>query len=159
MGNADVEVFIVEDESAKRKHIAEFVREAFPRVALGEAKSVSSALAFLEIFTPSLVILDMSLPTFDVKDRESGWRPQGAGGQEVLRFMQMSEMQVPVVLVTGYEAFHGDGVGDPVNIPSLNDKLVSEFGDIFLGTVYYNSTYDGWNSDLFRYMQLVLGVE
>lgn len=87
-----LKILLVEDEAPKSTHIATFLKSICPSVSIHLARSVNSACNFLENEHSDLVILDMSLPTFDVCDRETGGRPQGFGGIEVLRFMTMEEI-------------------------------------------------------------------
>jgi CheY-like chemotaxis protein len=80
-----VHILLVEDEAPKSTHIERFLKNLAPNVVISLAKSVNSAFDALEQNVPDLLLLDMSLPTFDIGDRESGGRPQGFGGIEILR--------------------------------------------------------------------------
>ncbi|MCQ8779993.1 response regulator, partial [Escherichia coli] len=79
-----LKVLLVEDEGPKQAHVVNFLG-FLGEVSVNVARSVTSAMTCLEIETPDLLLLDMSLPTFDIGEGEAGGRPQGFGGIEVLR--------------------------------------------------------------------------
>jgi hypothetical protein len=103
----------------------------------------------LEAESVSLLLLDMSLPTFDVGERESGGRPQGFGGIEVLRHMTMAEISCPTVVITGYEGFTREGQ-KTVDLAQLRAELDEEFPTLLRAVLHYNSTYDEWKTVLAR---------
>jgi CheY-like chemotaxis protein len=108
---------------------------------------VNSALDEIEKELPDLLLLDMSLPTFDIDERESGGRPQGFGGLEILRQMKLAELQCPTIVITGYEAFLRE-TGKPLELSELRKELIEEFPDILLGVLHYDSTFDEWKKEL-----------
>ena len=67
-----LDILLVEDEDPKRIHVTSFIQECADNVSIATAKSVNSALEALEDNVPDLLLLDMSLPTFDVGDGEPG---------------------------------------------------------------------------------------
>lgn len=139
-------VLVVEDEDPKRANILAALRRFRPDSTPVEARSVSSAIQHLRGSTPDLILLDMSLPTFDVGPGESGGRPQGFGGVEVLRYIDRFGIRVPVIVITAYEAFAKDG--RQINLTALEDQLKKAHGEMFIGIVYYNSVYETWLEDL-----------
>lgn len=140
-------ILLVEDEAPKCTHIEQYLKSLAPQVVISIARSVNSALNALEEELPDLLILDMSLPTFDVGDRESGGRPQGFGGIEILRNMSMGELYCPTIIITGYEAFLREA-GKTVDLLQIRSELVEEFPYLVRGVLHYNSTYDEWKTAL-----------
>lgn len=141
--HSDVQVLLVEDEAPKREHISQLLSELAPGVVVNTARSVTSALDILESGRIALLLLDMSLPTFDVGDRERGGRPQGFGGVEILRHMVMAEIECPTVVITGYEGFTRGGQMH-VDLAQLRQELHDEFPTLIRAVLHYNSTYDDW---------------
>lgn len=140
-------ILLVEDEAPKRHHIESLLQDLSPNARILLARSVNSALEELESGAIDLLVLDMSLPTFDVGERERGGRPQGFGGTEVLRNMVMSEIYCPTVVITGYEGFVREG-GSTVDLAQLRTELMEEFPDLLRAVLYYNSTFDEWKTVL-----------
>jgi CheY-like chemotaxis protein len=144
---SEARILIVEDEAPKSKHIEDMVAGLAPNANISTARSVNSALDYLEAEPIDLLLLDMSLPTFDVGERESGGRPQGFGGTEVLRHMVMAEIECPTVVITGYEGFTREG-GAMVDLAQLRKELTDEFPTILRAVLHYNSTIDEWKTVL-----------
>ena len=142
-------ILLVEDEDPKRLHVVSFIESCAAKASIITAKSVNSALDALQEEVPDLILLDMSLPTFDVGDGESGGRPQGFGGIEILRHMTYAGIGCPTLVITGYEAFPREA-GRPVDLSQLRQELEEEFPDVFRGVLHYNSTFDEWKVDLRR---------
>jgi len=150
---SSIRVLVVEDEGPKRSHIHDFLKTLSPKILVVTAASVNSALDVLDEVAPDLMLLDMSLPTFDVSDRESGGRPQGFGGIEILRQMVLSDIRCPTIVITGYEAFQQEA-GQPVELSKMRSDLTKEFPDLFLGVLHYNSTFDQWKWELKEILSL-----
>jgi CheY-like chemotaxis protein len=135
-----VKIWLVEDDGFKRDKLRAVLRELFPESDIEEARSAKSAFNLLGNGLPNLVVLDMSLPTFDIGPTEPGGRPQGFGGVEVLREMERRDITAPVVVVTQY-AFFGE---ERVNLGELTRQLREEHGERFVELVYYESASEEW---------------
>lgn len=146
-----LDILLVEDEAPKQKHIENFVQEIAPEASIRVARSFNSALDALEERVPMLMLLDMSLPTFDIGTQEPGGRPQGFGGTELMRYMAMSEISCNVIVITGYEAFTREA-GKTVDLRQLKQELTEEFPRMLMGVLHYNSTYEEWKTELGRCM-------
>lgn len=147
-------ILLVEDEGYKREHIARLVEEHL-ECELKTVKSVKSALDFIEDNAPDLILLDMSLPTYEIIDRERGGRPQGYGGREVLRYLDMEDLKIPTIVITGYDAFP-DAAGS-VGLETLKEDLFREFPDNLKAVLRYDSTYSAWKDDLVEIIMKVAG--
>jgi len=49
---------------------------------------------------PDLVLLDMSMPTFDMTDKDKGGRHRGFGGRDILEDIARRGASTKVVIVT-----------------------------------------------------------
>jgi CheY-like chemotaxis protein len=139
-------ILVVEDEDPKLRHIMEFLQSAVANLEVATARSVRSAIDALEDAPPDLLILDMSLPTFDIGGDEGGGRPQGFGGQELMRTMMLEENHTPVIVLTGYDAFNK--AGGQIGLEVLNSELRAEHPRNFLGMLHFNSAVGGWQAKL-----------
>lgn len=142
-----MKILLVEDELHKRKHIADQICTiGRGEWSVDEASSVTSALNYLDGQLPDLILLDMSLPTYDIKESERGGRPQGYGGIEVLRYMSMEEIPVPTVVITGYDAFP-DSRG-AVGLNKLKQEIFEEFPQTLRAVLRYDTTIPEWRAEL-----------
>ncbi|MGJ4899828.1 response regulator [Bradyrhizobium sp. HKCCYLS3070] len=138
---------MVEDEAPKRERLLQFLKDQWVDAVVRTAKSVRSAISDIQGATPQLLLLDMSLPTFDIGPDEPGGRPQGFGGIEVMRYVDLFEIKLPIIVVTAYEAFSRDG-GGALNHDDLDQQLRVEHPENYRGLVYYNSLFSDWKTQL-----------
>jgi CheY-like chemotaxis protein len=142
-------VLVADDEGPKLESIVDAVSKSFVNAEIVTARSVRSALDILRDRTADVVVLDMSLPTFDVAPGEQGGRPQNYGGIELLRYMDFYEISSPVFIVTQYEAFPDKG--GHVDLSELGSRLKREHPRTFQEIIYYGgSTDDAWRRTLNR---------
>src|SRR4051812_37317407 len=95
-------VLLVEDDEFKAADISKVLAETFEPEVVVRANSVTSALRAIAGCEYLLIILDMSLPTFDLFGPGGGGSPQGQGGLEVLRLASRLESKAQFVIITQY---------------------------------------------------------
>jgi CheY-like chemotaxis protein len=144
-----MKILVIEDDEDKRKKLEEFLLEEYPSTTIQFAKSINSGLKALiqSKNLLDLVLLDMSMPIFDVSQQEpSGGAPENFAGREMLAQMRLRSINVPVIVVTMFDSF-----GEAPNQKSL-EQLIAElkscYSPPFQGLVYYNLTQEGWRSAL-----------
>jgi CheY-like chemotaxis protein len=141
-----LKILIVEDDENKRAQISDFVRDSWPSCELQLTTSFQSGLRALRENSFSFVILDMSLPNYDVGPNESGGVIHQMGGKEFLRKMKRSRLEVPTVVVTQYETF---GFGkERIDLEEIRSSLSEEYEGLCVGTIYYSSAIDSWMQQL-----------
>lgn len=156
--NNSLNILLIEDEVTKRNHIDSFLRKFDEHIDILHAKSVNSAFDALDNLLPDLLILDMSLPTFDMTDSDNGGRPQGFGGKEVMRYMSMEKYNCPVIILTGYESFPTKE--SLVDLSQLENELRKEFPEFLLDVLHFSSVYDIWKDELTKILcQLITKLE
>ncbi|MBB2758122.1 UNVERIFIED_ORG: CheY-like chemotaxis protein [Xanthomonas campestris] len=139
-------VLFAEDDVHKSKHIREFFCSSYSYASITEVASVKSALTKLagEVF--DLLLLDMSLPTFDVAAGGGGGRPQGSGGMEILREIERLDYSPKVIVVTQYADFSIDG--NWYLLSELREELMAEHAGVFTGLVEFDSASVEWKAAL-----------
>lgn len=147
-----MKILLVEDEYPKRQNIFNFLNSLNLNLEIKDAFSVNSALDHIDEGVPDLMILDMSLPTFDIDDYENGGRPQGFGGEEVLRMLLIQGILCKTIVITGYESFLKEG-GLSLDIDKLKGSLQAEFIDYIIDVIHYNSTNDSWKTQLKEHLK------
>ncbi len=140
-------VLLVEDEDPKRDAILNFLTKAFPEFKVEMAHSVRTAIASIREARPDMLLLDMSLPTFDIASGEPGGRPQGFGGIEIMRFLEMQEIELPTIVITGYEAFSKSN-GQRIGVDTLQKEFTRDFPNFFRGLIYFDPIAGVWDEDL-----------
>lgn len=146
MRSEEMRILIVEDDEIKAKNIQGFVEELLPGAGFSLVKSFNSAIRVLRRDSFDLILMDMSLPTFDITATESGGQPKGFGGADILRNIERFELSIPTIVVTQYETL-GAGT-QALDIETLGVKLQKEYPAVFRGLVYYQAASTTWKGHL-----------
>ena len=139
-----MKILLVEDDDNKRLRLLGILQAIGFEVEL--AASCQRGLKALLCSRYDAIVLDMTLPTFDISEEDDGGRPQALGGQELLRQMKRRGIASPVVVVTQFDQF-GERQ-DALTRQQLDTELRTHHGDIYAGLVFYDSTSDGWKEQL-----------
>jgi CheY-like chemotaxis protein len=139
-----MKILIVEDDENKGVQISTFLHDTFPEATLQLERSLQSGLRRIRKELPGLVLLDMTLPTYDTGPDEPGGEPQIFGGQEFLRQIDRFEINVPVIVITQFETFGKP----PKMLPQLDEELRAEHPTVYRGAVYYHPSIHGWKEKL-----------
>src|SRR5688500_13564939 len=131
-----MKVLVIEDDENKRHQLVEYLRTVPTPCVLRTASSFQSGLKAIIDSAFDLVILDMTMPTFDVGSGEGGGRHQAYAGREILRQMDRRDIPGPVIVVTQFDRF-GEG-HDELSFDELHEELVEEQLPNYVGLVYYN---------------------
>lgn len=132
---------IIEDDANKMNALVSFLH-SYPHVETSTETSFHSGVHSLLERHFDLVLLDMSMPMYDITAQDTGGRPVPLAGRDILFTMHRKKIQTTVIVVTQYESFEGTSLGQ------LDDDLRDAFPDIYYGSVYYNTTQDVWKTQL-----------
>jgi CheY-like chemotaxis protein len=142
-----VNVLIIEDDPQKAERVVSVVKQAAPEAAIDVCRSYQSGLKFFESGRQaSLIILDVSLPTFDPDPAARHGRPRPMGGYDIMRKLKRIGKQPPVVILTALENF-----GTPTqqySFEQLKQKCKAEFSENFRGAIYYSQSRTSWRDQL-----------
>ncbi|WP_321371949.1 response regulator [uncultured Desulfuromusa sp.] len=142
-----MKILIVEDDHDKIEKINEFLEEKYgAEISVIVSESLRSALHKLQSTSDiDLVILDMSLPNFDINKQEpGGGTPESFAGKELMAQMSLRGIKIPVVVLTQYAVFD-EG---KITLDELKSEFANDFEDFYLGSVYYNAAVDGWKVEI-----------
>ena|ERR1035437_2495250 len=145
---------IIEDDQNKRKQLCRFLDEYYSQWQVEVAESYHSGLRRVLDNPVDFVLLDMTMPTFDISADEPGGELKGYGGWEILEEMDRRSMCIPVIVITQFDRF-----GDQENALTLHEldaRLNRDYPEMYYGAVFYNSAREGWKTDLHRRIQSLL---
>ena len=144
-----MKIILIEDDDFKKKKILSFLKDSFNDVDISTAGAVTSAIELIKNQKEAdIILLDMSLPTYDHDKNSDTGRPQGFGGIDILRYMEFIEDTRKVIVITQFDTFIIDGVN--INVYDIEHKLSSEFNDTFFGLVQFDVVSDSWKLDLIK---------
>lgn len=148
-------VHIVEDSALKTMNISLFLKENFPFFSYIEISgSYQSAIRAITETKPDLIILDMTLPTFDRKPNTREGRMRPLGGYDLMHKMVFRSISAHVIVVTQLETF-GEG-DEEISFSEVTSRCKKDFPNIFCGSVYYDQSGMNWQSELKKLVQIVL---
>jgi len=142
-----VNVHIVEDNVIKANSLSNFFLQEYSSTCCTKVfGSFQSALRALETSVPDLIVLDMTLPTFDRKPNSREGRIRPIGGYDLMYKMKHRSLAAAVIVVTQLEQF-GEGE-DEVSFSEITARCERDFPDFFLGSVYFDQGGLNWQNDL-----------
>jgi len=139
-------ILIIEDDPNKLLQLTDCVRGLVVGADIVTTKSYQSGLREAVLRVPDVIVLDMSMPTYDVTPVERGGKIRPFAGREILHQLKRRSVHTRVVVVTQFERF-GDG-SDVMTLDALGTSLREEFADQYLGTVFYQPGHDEWREAL-----------
>lgn len=141
------EILLIEDDEDKREQIITFINKKVP-ANLNEVRSFQSGLKAIKSKNYDLILLDMSMPTFDINSSENGGRAQPFGGELLLFEMIRRNITSKVIVITQFDLF-GDGE-EEISLRDLDARLQKQFSNIYIGSVQYSISYTSWKEVLFN---------
>lgn len=148
-----MKVVIIEDNPLKAQQITDALLEFDSSIEIEQRRSYQSGLRFLLNDRADLIVLDMTMPTYDITANEKGGRHRPYAGRDVLDEMKRKSIKSKVVVVTQFETF-GEGL-ERKSLEVLRGELQNAFPDLYLGTVYYSSKLSGWRIELCNFVKKI----
>ena len=137
-------VLLVEDMDDKANDIMAFLEQEFPAFRVERCKAYNSAQE--EIFEHAdkygLILLDMSMTTYDLETDASGGKPEPTAGRDLLEGMYLREITTPVVVVTMYNVFGRK------ELSAFHKELLENYPQNYKDYVYYSAQHSDWKKDL-----------
>jgi CheY-like chemotaxis protein len=139
-----VKCLLIEDSPLKADLILGYLDAEFPELTVDLRKSYQSGLKALSETPADFLILDMTLPNFDISPGVRHGKPRPLGGYEIMRKLNRKGICPSVLVLTQYESF---GEGDQTyTLSDLSKKCETEFPRSFFGLEYFSSSADTWRS-------------
>jgi CheY-like chemotaxis protein len=137
-------VVIIEDDPIKRADIEAMVREYFTMPTVSFASSVREADELLDKALPDFVVLDISMNISPESQASSRAAHANLGGLEIVERQWLLGIEVPTLVLTGFDYFRAPGKGqhapEAYNLADLELKLKEFLGDKLIGCVKYGSS-------------------
>ncbi|WP_342750943.1 response regulator [Termitidicoccus mucosus] len=141
-----MKVLIVEDDRNKLANISGFLRQNIPELILSESYSYQSGLKNIRKEQFDFLILDMSLPNYDINAEESGFKFRHFAGSELLDEMNRYGYIVPTFIVTQFDTF-GEGTSQKT-LAEIDNELIIKFPNQYFGIIFYSASEEAWKAKL-----------
>lgn len=139
-------VTIIEDDGEKAEQLKDVVSVAFPKAQIEVFGSFNKGLRAVRALCPDILLLDMTLPTFDRQPGVREGRSRPIGGYEILRKLSLSRLAPMTIVVSQFETF-GDGP-DQLNFQGMSAKCAAEFPEMYRGAVKFELAGSAWRHEL-----------
>lgn len=145
-------ILLVEDNKKKRRIIRRFLDEIFENVNVTTCASFSSGLKEIYSHAYDILLLDMSMPTYDVTPSEAGGKKRAMAGKEIMLRMIRKKIYIPVIVITQFEKFGEDSM----SLEDLNTELSSACKDIWITTIHFDEVEPIWKNVLLKAINSIL---
>jgi CheY-like chemotaxis protein len=139
-------ILIVEDDPLKSTQISDFLTGTYPQAVVRETRSFQSGLKELVQTSWDIVLLDMTLPTYDQEVGEDGGRIRTFGGIDIFDEISRRNLSIKVIVVTQFPSF-GEGP-ERKTLKELANELKNDYPGLYVGTVYYHPSQSDWKAKL-----------
>lgn len=140
-----MKILFIEDHPLKQTQVCDLIRKSFPETEILVKNSYISGLKELirNYNDYDLLLLDISMPNYDISSVDSGgdWMP--LAGKKVLKEMFLREIPTKAIVVTMHGSFD-----DGTRIADLDQDLQLEFEENYLGYVFYSQIHSDWQERL-----------
>ena len=139
-------IIVIEDDFKKKEDIRNFLSSELQINNIVIKESYQSGLRELIKNKYDLLLLDMSIPTWDKSIDEPGGNFEKFGGYKILKEITRKKKPIKTILITMFDDF---GESDTsITLSQLDNLLRTEFPDVYIGAVYYNIREEKWKTDL-----------
>ena len=145
-------ILLVEDYEEKANNILAFLKMEFSDFEVTLCKSYNSAqeAIFEHGSDYSLILLDMSMSTYDLTIDASGGLPEPSAGQYILEGMFLRQIMTPVIVVTMYNVFGRK------QLKAFDIELKENYPQNYKSYVFYSSQKNDWKKHLRKQINDIL---
>lgn len=133
-----MKILLIEDNENKCKAIISFLCETFKDIEVDVAKSYVSGVDIAMKNSYNLILLDMTIPTFDVSGTDTGGETLKNGGEIVVEELLDEDIEFDCAVITQYETFNNESLN------TISDRLEKMCGKNYHGCIKYDSYNDKW---------------
>lgn len=148
-----MQILIIEDNHSKLKKIKSFIKKTYDDVSIHDAMSYTAGLRRLYDEKWDLILLDMSLPIYDMNIQDSGGDKKSVAGKEIMKRMLHKKIIVPTIVVTQFDTFGENAI----TIEALNEEFKESLAEIWKGTVNYEKS--SWTINLKNIIDKIIGEQ
>lgn len=139
-------IILIEDDQKKVADIKSFLSSINMEYELIVSESYQSGLRELFKNGYDLLLLDMSIPTWDKVPNKSSGEFQKFGGYTILQELNRKNKLLPTILISMFDEF---GESDrSITLQQLDKILAKEFEEYYEGAIYYSSSQNDWKNQL-----------
>ncbi len=137
-----MKLLLVEDDEHKMNDIISFIDTLKKNIIVEIARSVESGVQAAVDNRYDLVLLDMTIPNFDITEKSDGGKSYKNGGEIIVKELIDEEVAFRCAVITQYETFNNE------TIDQISQRIRQLCGDNYLGYVKYSTNTESWRQGI-----------
>lgn len=147
-----MKILFIEDEIVKQNDILKYLNEELSQNEVEVAHSLMGGMLALGKCEFEMVLLDMSLPLYDLNGEDEGINEfEAFGGIEILDEIERKELFVEVLVITAFDVIEDDT--KKIHLSQLDQQMKENYSNIYLGCIHYDQSSLEWKSELKKYVK------
>lgn len=140
-----MKILVVEDSENKMNKIISLL-STMVDIKYDVAYSYNSGLNMALDNDYKLLILDMTLHTFDKTKDKTGGRLRTFGGREIVSELKFENKLKPFIILTQYKKF--DDNNKIKSLEEIDEVMKNKFSEFYKNIIFYDTSSSVWKSDL-----------
>lgn len=142
-----MKLLFIEDEQSKERQIFEFIKSLDINLDIFIEKSLMSGIRRIQTEIYNLVLLDMSLPLYDLgSDIDENNEFEAFAGIDILEEMFRIDYLGRVIVITAFDIIEDDS--KKLSLEQLDLQMKKDYPTLYLGCIHYNSSSLEWKHKL-----------
>lgn len=137
-----MKILLVEDDEHKMNDIISYIDTLKKNIIVESARSVESGVQAAVDNQFDLILLDMTIPNFDITEKSDGGKSYKNGGEIIVKELLDEEVVFRCAVITQYETFNNE------TIDQIGQRIHQLCGDDYLGYVKYSTNTESWRQGL-----------
>ena len=144
-------VLLIEDMPRKAERIKEVLQTQFPKIRLFEESSYHTAIEIIAEHGKEyeVILLDMSMNTYNVSVEENGGIPEPFAGVRILEKLFLYEIQTRVMVISMYHKIEGR------DFKEIADELSEQYPNLYEGFILFSFDKNDWKQKLTNYISSI----
>lgn len=147
-----IKILIVEDDLFKTTDIKTYITKHFNDCDIDVVCSYQSGCNAAITNKYDILILDMSIPNFDVNYNENGGDTLKNGGELIMRELLDEDVDFSAVIISQYEEFGGE------SIDQIDNRLKKLCPNQYNGWITYSTSNNDWQEKLLNTIRNVIST-
>lgn len=135
-------LLLVEDDEHKMNDIISYIDTLKKGIVVETARSVESGVQSAVDNQYDMILLDMTVPNFDITEKSDGGKSYKNGGEIIVKELLDEEVEFRCAVITQYETFNNE------TIDQISQRIRQLCGDDYLGYVKYSTNMESWRQGL-----------
>lgn len=148
-----MKLLLVEDDEHKMNDIISYIDTLNKEIVVVTARSVESGVQAAVDSQYDLILLDMTIPNFDITDKSDGGKSYKNGGEIIVKELLDEDVVFRCAVITQYETFNNE------TIDQISQRIRQLCGNDYLGYVKYSTNTESWReelNDLIKYVENII---